>query len=361
MRRRGFLRLLCGGFGRSEVDHRRGEVAERRVGTPRVVALEPPRQPEPERRDGGMLPQTDLLVIQASPEPLDEHVVHPPAASVHADPRPQPEKAVGPLLRGELGGRGGSLRFQVQGFGGEVEEWRSGGGPGVQAEMGGLVPRSPRNGRIGRATQRFCRLFSQIEAERKECDLQPRRGQCDGLDVTDQLGWFSTDSRTSPPPRNAQNWRSAPKRPRCGSSDGRPEATSPRPREAGALTSPEPPPIVGVLRFSKTAHEMLQSVSPRPCFFPGVLLSAAPPALRGRPVPRLPRRRRRRRSRRDGGAGTIPLPLRTIPACPRHWRRRAQKRCRAHRPGGPCKEPLVFDSNCRAARKEESFRPHNCY
>ena len=68
--------------------------------TPRVVTFEPPH--EPEHWGVGMLPKIDFLVLQASPEPLDERVVHPSAASVHAYPHPQPEKAVGPLLRGEL-------------------------------------------------------------------------------------------------------------------------------------------------------------------------------------------------------------------------------------------------------------------
>jgi len=33
--------------------------------------------------------QIDALVLQAAPQPLDEHIVHPPAAAVHRDPYPR--------------------------------------------------------------------------------------------------------------------------------------------------------------------------------------------------------------------------------------------------------------------------------
>jgi len=49
-----------------------------------------------------MLEQIDFLVFNRSPKPLDEHVVHPPSAAVHADFYPKIQQAFGPLCGGEL-------------------------------------------------------------------------------------------------------------------------------------------------------------------------------------------------------------------------------------------------------------------
>lgn len=62
---RGCLGLLPG-----LVDHGWGEVAKRLVGSPRVVALEPFRQPIAQGVHGGVLEEIDLLVFHAPPQPL---------------------------------------------------------------------------------------------------------------------------------------------------------------------------------------------------------------------------------------------------------------------------------------------------
>ena len=70
--------------------------------TPCVIALEPSRKPESQHGDGGILPQIDFLILQTSPESLDEHVIHPSSAPVHADFHAKPEETIRPLHGGEL-------------------------------------------------------------------------------------------------------------------------------------------------------------------------------------------------------------------------------------------------------------------
>ena len=49
-----------------------------------------------------MFEQIDFLVFDRPPKPLDEHVVHPPPAAVHADFYSKVQQASGPLGGGEL-------------------------------------------------------------------------------------------------------------------------------------------------------------------------------------------------------------------------------------------------------------------
>ena len=44
----------------------------------------------------------DALILQAAPQPFDEHVVQPAAAAVHADSRPHAFQGVDPVVAGEL-------------------------------------------------------------------------------------------------------------------------------------------------------------------------------------------------------------------------------------------------------------------
>ena len=53
-------------------------------------------------RRGGVSEQIDLLVFHAPPKPLDEDVVHPSPAAVHADFYTEIQQATGPFGGGEL-------------------------------------------------------------------------------------------------------------------------------------------------------------------------------------------------------------------------------------------------------------------
>ena len=74
----------------------------RLVGPPGVVAAEPPPKPSVLSGYGGVPLEVDLLVFHAAPKPLDEDVVHPPAATVHADFHAELRQSPGPFRRGEL-------------------------------------------------------------------------------------------------------------------------------------------------------------------------------------------------------------------------------------------------------------------
>src|ERR1017187_5231673 len=56
-----------------------------RVRTPAVVKGQVPLDPSLGRRDGVVRMQIDLFVLDRLPQPLDEHVVAPRTAPVHAD------------------------------------------------------------------------------------------------------------------------------------------------------------------------------------------------------------------------------------------------------------------------------------
>src|SRR6478735_12803209 len=84
------------------IDHGGRQVAQRLMGPPVVVAAEPIPQSGPQRVHGGVLEQIDLLVFYAPPQPLDEDVVHPAPAAIHADLDSETEQFPGPFGRGEL-------------------------------------------------------------------------------------------------------------------------------------------------------------------------------------------------------------------------------------------------------------------
>ena len=72
------------------------------MGPPVVVAAEPFPQTRPQRVHGGVLEQIDLLVFHAPPQPLDEDVVHPAPAAVHAVLDAETGQFPGPFGEGEL-------------------------------------------------------------------------------------------------------------------------------------------------------------------------------------------------------------------------------------------------------------------
>ena len=50
-----------------------------------IIVADPFCEPGPQFRTSLERMQIDALVLQAAPQPLDEHIVHPPAAAVHRD------------------------------------------------------------------------------------------------------------------------------------------------------------------------------------------------------------------------------------------------------------------------------------
>lgn len=75
----------------------RGEVGEILVRPPVVVALEPFMKPPPQFEDRGVFLEVDFLVFDAPPKPLDEDVVHPSPAAIHADLHAEFQQAPGPF------------------------------------------------------------------------------------------------------------------------------------------------------------------------------------------------------------------------------------------------------------------------
>ena len=80
----------------------RGLVSEGLMGPPGVVLLEPATQARLQVQQRAVLAQIDFLVLDAAPQPLDEDVVHPPSAPVHADANTQLAEPGDPRRRGEL-------------------------------------------------------------------------------------------------------------------------------------------------------------------------------------------------------------------------------------------------------------------
>lgn len=65
------------------MDLRRGLSAEGRVGPRAVIVGDPPADAGPGLRAGLEGVEIDALVFERAPEPLDEHVIEPAAATVH--------------------------------------------------------------------------------------------------------------------------------------------------------------------------------------------------------------------------------------------------------------------------------------
>src|SRR3954468_6045496 len=97
-----------------------------------VVEVEIPADRSTGLGDGAVSSEVDLLVLDRSPEPLDEDVVAPSTLAVHADPDPIAGQYPGEDFAGELGGfmrssqhrdrgwcDGGSATF-VSGLAGQV-------------------------------------------------------------------------------------------------------------------------------------------------------------------------------------------------------------------------------------------------
>ena len=73
-----------GHFPAGTVHRRRRAVAERGVNATLAVEREVPSQALLQRPRRRVVVQVDPLVLHRSPQPLDEHVVHPAAAAAHA-------------------------------------------------------------------------------------------------------------------------------------------------------------------------------------------------------------------------------------------------------------------------------------
>ena len=80
----------------------RRPVVERRVGPAPVVEVHPPADSGPSLGTGCELGQVDAFVLERSPQPLDEHVVHPAALAVHRDADASLLEHVGEVDAGEL-------------------------------------------------------------------------------------------------------------------------------------------------------------------------------------------------------------------------------------------------------------------
>ena len=80
----------------------RRPVVERRVGPAPVVEVHPPADSGMGLGAGRELREVDALVLERSPQPLDEHVVHPAALAVHRDANARLREHVGEVDAAEL-------------------------------------------------------------------------------------------------------------------------------------------------------------------------------------------------------------------------------------------------------------------
>ena len=116
----------------------RRPVVERRVGPAPVVEVHPPADSGPSLGTGCELGQVDAFVLERSPQPLDEHVVHPAALAVHRDADASLLEHVGEVDAGELAAvvaikdlrRAIALERLVQGVHAEARIERVGQAPG---------------------------------------------------------------------------------------------------------------------------------------------------------------------------------------------------------------------------------------
>ena len=116
----------------------RRPVVERRVGPAPVVEVHPPADSGPSLGTGCELGQVDAFVRERSPQPLDEHVVHPAALAVHRDADASLLEHVGEVDAGELAAlvaikdlrRAIALERLVQGVHAEARIERVGQAPG---------------------------------------------------------------------------------------------------------------------------------------------------------------------------------------------------------------------------------------
>src|SRR5690606_18221255 len=77
-------------------------IAQGLVRTPIVVPRKPPFQGRCLARDIHTSVDVNLLVFHTSPEPLNEHIVHPAASSVHADSHPPAQERLQPRFARKL-------------------------------------------------------------------------------------------------------------------------------------------------------------------------------------------------------------------------------------------------------------------
>ena len=116
----------------------RRPVIERRVGPAPVVEVHPPTDAGSSLGTGCELGQVDAFVLERSPQPLDEHVVHPAALAVHRDADASLREHVGEVDAGELAAlvaikdlrRAIALERLVQGVHAEARIERVGQAPG---------------------------------------------------------------------------------------------------------------------------------------------------------------------------------------------------------------------------------------
>jgi len=73
------------GFADPPIGRCRGSPGETGVRSLGVVIGDPPGKTSAQLRAGLEGVEIDALVFERSPQPLDEHVVHPAASAVHAD------------------------------------------------------------------------------------------------------------------------------------------------------------------------------------------------------------------------------------------------------------------------------------
>ena len=99
----GFSRLpLWYWIGSSCVDYARRLICQCLMRTPFIIAFKPLSYACAEIDHGGVFVKVNLFILEASPEPLNEDVVHPATFAIHADFNVQVYQSTCPVLRGEL-------------------------------------------------------------------------------------------------------------------------------------------------------------------------------------------------------------------------------------------------------------------
>src|ERR1700730_1223872 len=92
--------ILSAHLGRPR--HRRILIAQGLVGAALIVEAQPLADADTRLETIGISLQVDLFVLQAAPQPLDEYIVQPAPATVHADPHSGGFQLVGKRRAGKL-------------------------------------------------------------------------------------------------------------------------------------------------------------------------------------------------------------------------------------------------------------------
>src|SRR5262245_43105985 len=177
------------------------------MGLPVVVFVEPFSQSSFELVDILVRPQVNAFMFDRAPQPLDEHVVHPPALAIHAHLGPGILEGFYPRPAGKLRAlvrvenfrssscpiqgfaQGGHTERAIKGVGASKKAPRASSNPSPQPDRQSPVPSGYRS-RL-RTTPRRAMRLSGLATDRDTPALRPLAGSCAGVCRLPPIPWPS--------------------------------------------------------------------------------------------------------------------------------------------------------------------------